>query len=121
MANVITLKLNNTVLDLTNEKYTESFKHVDKLSVSEAGTNLRAVTRTGIPTLAVSYKCDGTEKAKLDSFNKASSLTCKRYDESTSTEVSWTCFMTGYSADLIIEAGSERFYKVSFKLEDLES
>ena len=121
MANVISLKLDNITLDLTNDKYTESFKNVDSLKTSEAGTTLRAVIRTGIPSLSVAYKCDGTEKGKLDTLAKASKLKAKRWDEGTSAVITWDCFMTNYSANLIVETGTERFYKVSFKLEDLEN
>lgn len=121
MAEKIVLKLNNTALDLTNEKYTESYKNVDSLSTSEAGTTLRAVVRTGIPTLSVSYKCIASEKALLDGFAKASSLSATKYDEVTSAAVNWSCFMSDYSADLIVETATDRFYKVSFKLNDLEN
>ncbi len=121
MANMIELKLNNVSLDLTNDKYTESYKNVDSLNVSEAGTNLRAVIRTAIPTLSVSYKCDAAEKKKLDGFAAASSLTASKWDESSEAVVSWDCFMDSYSADLIVETPTTRFYKVSFKLNDLET
>lgn len=120
MADVISLKLDNITLDLTNDKYSESFKNVDSLKTSEAGTTLRAVVRTGIPSLSVAYKCDGTEKGKLDTLNRASKLTCKRWNEESGAVVTWHCFMSNYSADLILETATTRFYKVSFKLEDLE-
>lgn len=121
MAAKIKLTLNTTVLDLTNDKYTESYKNVDKLSTSEAGTTLRAVVRTAIPTLAVAYTCVDTEKKLLDGFAAASSLTAKKWDEVSGAEVSWSCFMEDYSADLIVEDSKNRFYKVSFKLVDLEN
>ena len=121
MAHVIELKLNNTTLALTDDKYKESYKSVDSLNTSEAGTTLRAVTRTGILTMDISYKCTAAEKKLLDGWNKASSLICKRYDEVTSAVVEWVCFMSNYSADLIMDDGTTRYYKVSFKLNDLES
>lgn len=117
----IILKLNNIALELTNDSYKESFSSVDNVNTSEAGTTLRDVTRTGIPSLSVAYKCDGMEKAKLDAFNKASSLTATRYDETEQDDIEWECFMSGYSADLIIETSNTRMYAVSFKLEDLET
>ena len=120
MANKINLKLGTTTLDLTDDKYSENFKNVDSLKTSEAGTTLRAVVRTGIPTLSVSYKCDAAEKARLDNFAKASKLTCTRWSETAGSDITWSCFMSNYSADLIVETSTTRFYKVSFKLEDLE-
>lgn len=121
MADKIVLKLNSTTLELTNEKYTETYKNVDSLNVSEAGTNLRAVIRTAIPTLAVSYKCDASEKKKLDGFARASSLTASKWDEYSEATVNWSCFMDNYSAELLMETATTRFYKVSFKLNDLET
>lgn len=121
MANVIELKLNNTTLTLTADKYKTSYKSVDALNTSEAGTTIRSVIRTGILTMDIGYKCDAAEKKLLDGWNKASSLTCKYYDEETSAVKTWTCFMSNYSADLIMETSTTRFYKVSFKLNDLEA
>lgn len=116
----IRLYFNEVELILTDDKYTENYIHVDSWNVSEAGTNLRAVVRTHIPSLSISYKCDATEKANLDTFDQASRLTCSRWDESTETMIDWPCCMVNYSADLIIEDNSTRWYKVSFKLNDLE-
>jgi len=120
MANKIELKINNDTLELTNDKYEESYKNVDSLNVSEAGTNLRAVVRTAIPTLSVSYKCDAAEKKKLDGFARASSLLAQKWDEYSEAVDSWACFMDGYRADLIVETPTTRFYKISFTLNDLE-
>ena len=118
----IVLKLNGVALDLTDDKYTESYSAVDNVNVSEAGTNLRAVVRTHIPTLSVSYKCTAGQKALLDGFNRASSLLATKWcEEDSGAAISWNCYMSGYSADLIVETPTTRFYKVSFKLIDLES
>ena len=117
----IELKINNDTLELTNDKYEESYKNVDSLNVSEAGTNLRAVMRTAIPTLSVSYKCGAAEKKKLDGFARASSLLVQKWDEYSEAVDSWACFMDGYTADLIVETPTTRYYKVSFKLIDLEN
>ena len=121
MANKIELKINNDTLELTNDKYEESYKNVDSLNVSEAGTNLRAVMRTAIPTLSVSYICDATEKKKLDGFARGSSLLAQKWDEYSEAVDSWACFIDGYTADLIVETPTTRYYKVSFKLIDLEN
>lgn len=118
---VIQLTLNGHALDLTDDKFSESFSAVDSISTSEAGTTLRAVTRAGIPTLSVSYKCLETEKALLDEMSRASSLIASRWSEESAATVQWVCYMNGYSADLITERGSHRYYKVSFKLNDLEN
>lgn len=114
----IKLYLNSTELDLTNDKYTESYKNIDQVNTSENGTTLRAVTRTAIPTLSVAYKGTQGEKILLDVFAAASKLTAQKWDEATSNYINWSCFISDYSADLIVE-GNSRFYKLSFKLNDL--
>lgn len=119
---VIRLALNGRYLELTDDKYSESYSAVDSVSKSEAGTNLRAVVRTHIPTLSVAYKCIEEEKAFLDECDKASMLTASKWSEEDSgAELEWPCYMSGYSADLIVDGSSHRFYKVSFKLNDLEN
>ena len=119
---VIQLTINNYTLELTDDKYSESYSAVDTVNKSEAGTTLRAVVRTGIPTLSVSYKCIDSEKALLDYLNKQSSLTATRWSEEDSgADIEWTCYMSNYSADLIVDGENHRFYKVSFKLNDLEN
>ena len=121
MANVITLSVNNTTLTLTRDKYEWNYSHVDKWSVSEAGTNLRAVTRLGIPTLNVSYECIDSEVKTLIGFDKAGSLSVKYWDEVAGAEKTWACCMTDFKVSLQMENGTNRFYKVSFKLKDLEN
>lgn len=119
---VIQLTLNGHTLELTDDKYTESFRAVDTINTSEAGTTLRAVVRAGVPTLSVSYKCIDSERAVLDYLNRQSSLTASRWSEEDSgLDLQWTCYMSDYSADLISEDSSHRYYKVSFKLNDLEN
>lgn len=118
----ITLTINNYVLDLTDDKYTESYSAVESVNKSEAGTTLRAVVRTGIPTLSVSYTCIDSEKAMLDYLNKQSSLIARRWSEEDSgISLEWDCYMSNYSASVVIDGENNRFYKVSFKLNDLEN
>lgn len=119
MAN-IRLWLNNVELDLTDDDYSFSYKNVDSLKTSEAGTNLRDITRTGIPSMKISYECIESEKVKLLAYSKLSSLTAKYWDETTQAYKTWDCFMTGYSEKLIVEGTTHRYYKVGFTLEDLE-
>ena len=120
MAYKIALKLDNTTLDLTNDQYSESFSSVDSRNTSEAGTTLRAVTRTGIRKMSVSYECTETDKIALEALAKLSSVTATLYDETTAANVTWTCFVDGFKADLQIEDNRHRYYKVSFTLNDLE-
>lgn len=118
---MISLALNGRYLDLTADKYQESYTDDDNVNKSEAGTNLRAVTRTHIPTISVAYKCTEVDKAFLDECDKASSLTCSLWTEDDSgMEIEWDCWMSNYTPELISEDRYHRYYKVSFKLNDLE-
>lgn len=119
MANKIILKINGTALNLTNDSFKESFSSVDNINTSEAGTTLRSVTRTGIPSRSFSFKCTETDKILLDGYSKLSRVTATLFNEAAGTNKTWECFISNYSSDLIIEDGSHRYYKVSFKLNDL--
>lgn len=121
MANKIYLSLDGRELALTNDSFKESFSAVDNLNTSEAGTTLRSVVRTGIPSLSITYKCDAGEKKYLDKEVRKPVIVAKRWDEVSETKRTWRCFMSNYSADLIIETSTTRFYKVSFKLNDLST
>lgn len=125
MADVIVLKINKggtfKELQLTNDSYKEPLSNIDHWSISEAGTNLRAVTRTGIPTLSVSYECDETDLKLLIWASKQSKLEVKKWSEESQSEVTWNCAMTDLSPSLKVETPNNRFYKVSFKLKDLEA
>lgn len=121
MAAKIVLKLNGTALALTNDKFDEDQSAVDSVNTSEAGTTLRSVTRTGIKGYSVGYTAIETDKILLDGYNKAAKLTATIYDEATSAEKTWSCYMSNYKASLILEDKSHRYYKVSFKLNDLEN
>lgn len=116
---MISLELNGVSLALTKDEYREGYSNVDKRQMSEGGTTLRSVTRLGILTLAVSYKCDGLEKARLENFSKMEMLTATLYDEVAHSYKTWQCYMDDFSAKLLVEDESERFYRVSFKLYDL--
>lgn len=121
MSYVINLKINNVALDLTDDQFDVSFKSIDNRNTSEAGTTLRSVTRTGIRSMSISYQCIETDKILLEAYSKKSSLTAKFYDETTSTNIEWRCFMDGYSENLVSEDNAHRNYKVSFNLLDLEN
>lgn len=116
----IKLIINDVELELTNDGYSKSLSSVDSRNTSEAGTTLRAVTRTGIPSLDISYKCIETEEVKLETYSKQSSLLAQLLDESTGELISWRCFMDGFKSDLVVEDNNHRYYNVSFKLNDLE-
>ena len=121
MANKIFLSLDGRELNLTNDSFKENLSAVDNINTSEAGTTLRAVVRTGIPSLSISYKCDASEKKYLDTEARKSSIVARRWSEYSEAKRSWRCFMSNYSADLIVETPTTRFYKVSFKLNDLST
>lgn len=121
MAFKMQLFINAVELALTNEQYKTTFQNVDNVNVSEAGTNLRAVTRTGIRKMHVEYKCTAAEEAKLEGYSQLTSLTAKYYDEVEEKLEEWPCWMSDFTSSLEVEDNATRFYKVSFNLNDLES
>lgn len=116
----IKVLINEVELELTNDSYSESLSSVDSRNTSEAGTTLRAVVRTGIRELSISYECIETEKIKLEAYSKLSSLNAQIYDEASDSMMNWECFIDGFKSDLAVEDNHHRYYNVSFKLIDLE-
>ena len=117
----IGLKLDGTALNLTDDDYKIDYKNIDTINTSEAGTNLRSATRLGVKEMTIAYKCIETELSTLRTANEKSYITATYYDEKTSQDKTWRCYMSGYKESLILEDNSHRYYKVSFKLVDLEN
>lgn len=116
----IQLFIDNVEIPLDMGGYKEVPLVKEERNETEAGTTHRDITRTGIGHLDISLTVDDTVKAYLDECACADSLTVKYYSESTASLVSKTMFLdpSSYDADLIMENGVNRFYNVSFTLEE---
>lgn len=118
---MITLILNGITLNLTKDTFKKKLSGVAKNQTSEGGTTLRSVTRLGIPTYSIRYKCDGLEESRLEALAKEQMLTATLFDETTRGNIRWQCYMDEFNSELIVEDDETRYYKVSFTLNDLES
>ena len=116
----IRLIINETEIALNKGSYKEFPRMIETRNETEAGTTHRDIVRTGIGYLNVSMTADETEKAFFDSCVNASMLSVQYWSEGEAGMVTKTMFMDpgSYSAALITEAGSHRFYTVSFTLEE---
>lgn len=117
---MFTVTLNGLTLALTKDSFKKSLSEVASNKTSEGGTTLRAITRLGIPTYQITYKCDGLEKSRLEALERSPLITAQIYDESINGTRLWNCYMSGFSASLIVE-NDTTYYKVSFTLNDLET
>lgn len=120
---VITLQINGEALQLTKDSYTEKLGSVEELLMTEAGTRIRSIVRTGIYGLSVSYTGTEQDKILLDAAVQMDSLTVTVWDETTGENVEKQMFLdpASYSAALIVEDSKHRYYKFGFTLEDLEA
>ena len=113
--------LDNVEIPLTKGGYKECPQVVEERNETEAGTIHRDITRTDRKHLEISsITVDNDVKAYLDVCACSDELTVKYFSEATETLVEKTMFLdpTSYSADLIVENGINRFYTVSFTLEE---
>ena len=119
---MITLILNESVLKLTKDSYTETLKSIENTLTTEAGTRIREITRTGIYGLAVSDLGTEEEKRILDSAVQQDYLNVTVWDEADQGTVIHRMYITpsSYKASLISEDDEHRYYSFSFTLEDLE-
>lgn len=118
---VTSLYFNNTAIPLTAGTFTEKRTFVDNQMTSQAGTIMRVMVRSGIVGLEVKLIADDEEKAVLDGFADAESLTVKYYSEKAGALVEFTGFIDGYSASLKVEdtTNERRWYEVSFSVVNL--
>lgn len=118
---MITLRFDDNELDLTKGSYKEALGSVENQYVSEAGTNIRDVIRTGIYGLNVTYKGTEVEKIILDAAVQKNQLDVTVWDEKTSDYVSHQMYIdaSSYSASLLSEDEHHRYYELSFSLKEL--
>lgn len=114
----IQLLLDGVEIPLTMGSYKESPKTSETRNETEAGTIHRDIVRSGRKHLEVNTTVNGEEKAYLDTCAEAASLTAEFFDEGEGETVEATMFIDSYNADLIMENSEDRFYKVSFVLEE---
>lgn len=114
----ICLFLNGTEIPLTRGSYSESRGYVDNQNVTEAGTTVRELVRSGIASLSVSLVCDSSEKQVLDAFADEASLSVSYWSEKAGALASMSGYLDGYRANLLSDS-SGRFYEVSFTVQEL--
>lgn len=116
----IRLVINSTEINLNAGSYKEYPRVIETRNETEAGTTRRNIVRTGIGHLDVSMNADESEKAFFDGCVNASTLSVQYWSEAGGAMVTKDMFMDpdSYSADLIVETGSHRYYNVSFTLEE---
>ena len=114
------LLLDDVEIPLTMGSYREYPRVKEERNETEAGTVHRNIVRSGIAHLEVSTTVDDTVKAYLDSIVCEGSATAEYFSESTGTVETKTMFLDpdSYEADLVMENGENRFYNVSFTLEE---
>lgn len=119
---MITLKFGETELSLTNDSYKETLKSVENTYVTEAGTKIRNIVRSGIYGLSISYKGTETEKVILDSAVKQDYLNVIVWDETEAAPMTHRMYIdpASYGSSLIVEDDNHRYYELTFTLEDLE-
>lgn len=126
-SNRIYLQINNDVLPVEPGKgYTINLGDYEQIDKTEAGTTVRNLTRTGIPSISVKLSCNKQMLQNLRNLKKSLSLDVKYYDPDKDTDENGNnlannlMYMTGYSEKMLADTKDGGIWDVSFSLEDLE-
>lgn len=104
--------------------YSISFDDDEDLQKTEAGTQIRNITREGVPSISVAFQCNESMLAEMHNLKKQLSLTVKYYDStSTATDKLETdvMFITSYKEEMLADTDDRGIWGVTFDLEDLGS
>lgn len=117
---MITLQINGLRLEITKDSYSEVLGSVENTYLSEAGTKIREITRTGIYSLSVSYQGTEAEKVILDTAVQQDFLDVTVWDETLQETVVHRMYMepSSYKTSLLSEDDEHRYYSLSFTLEE---
>lgn len=102
------------------DKWEENYSKVQTSNVSEAGTDLISITRTGKLSVSCEYACTSSWLATFQNFSELPSFTLKKYDAVEAGYKSFTVRMENFKvsterhSDYITE--STGLYIVTFDL-----
>lgn len=114
--------IGSTVVSLNDDEYTEKFSSVEFTKQTEAGTTHRDTVRVGfLSELGIKITTTGTVKAVFDSAVKEDSLTLTLYSTAEAKAVTWTCFISSYSASLVRDTKDTTYWTIQATFSDLEA
>lgn len=115
-------KIGSTLIDLNDEEYTEKYSSAEYTQLTEAGTTHRDTVRVGfLSELNIKITTTGTVKALFDSAVQQDSLTLTIYSDLNSQAVTWTCFISDYSASLVRDTTDNTYWSLQVTFSDLEA
>ena len=116
------LKVNNVVLPVEPDKgYTISLGDYEQVDKTEAGTSVRNLTRTGIPSISVGFQCNRSMLITLRNLRNLLSVDVFYYDPTAGNDLRYDLmYITNYNEKFIADIEGGGIWSVSFNLEDLD-
>lgn len=123
-SNKVYLQIEDDVLPVEPKKgYNLSLSDAEEVEETEAGTKLRLLTRTGIPTISVKFDCDKQMLQAMRGYRKQPYVHVKYFDPDVSGDelAEDLMYVTGYKESMLADTNDGGIWSVSFSLEDLEN
>ena len=113
----------NTEAIISPIKWTETYKNVETVNTSEAGTDIVNITRIGKLSVTAQYKCTDVWAQKFIGYSRQHTLTVKIYDTLTAAYKEYTMRMKGFKQELVKKsdrlAATNGVWKIEFTLEEI--
>ena len=126
MSNKIYLSIDGVVLPVEPKRgYDLKLDDSESVNETEAGTFIRSVQRSGIPSIKVSFWCNREMLVQMRGFRDATSVTVNFYDPVVEEDsegnrlVTELMYVTGYQESMLADTEDGGFWSVKFDLEDL--
>lgn len=116
------LKINENVIPVEPSKgYNISIGDYEQVDKTEAGTSVRNLSRSGIPSISVMLRCDKQMVRLYRQLRKRLSLDVYYYDPEGVNDLKYDLmYMTNYNEKFIADIKGGGIWEVTFNLEDLE-
>lgn len=114
--------INGTTIQLSDTSYTEKYSSVEYTQLTEAGTRHRDAIRVGyLEELSVTLTTTGTVKTTFDYAAASDSVTLTIWSDGYNTNITWTCYVSSYSADLVRDTTNNTYWEIKITFTDLEA
>ena len=111
----VALKFGSDDFPLYKGSYSLSITNKETVKETEAGTLIRDIKRTNVPSLSVNTTVEETWYQKLTQYNDDTSITFTYFDPSTLSAQTFSGFIQNLKLDLIAD-NAKSYWKASFEI-----
>lgn len=116
------LKIDGNIIPVEPSKgYTLNLGDYEQVDKTEAGTSVRNLSRSGIPSISVSLDCNKTMLTLYRQLRKKLSVDVYYYDPEGNNDLAYDLmYITNYNEKFLADINGGGIWNVTFNLEDLE-